>query len=40
MDDDIGLGSVCFDFSRIAALLKRQSVTESEPISSPTNYPA
>ena len=52
MGDDIGLGLVCFDFRHSAALhcwvctfrsenaLKRQSVTEPEPMSSPINYPA
>ena len=52
MGDDIGSGLVCFDFCRSAALhcwvctfraendLKRQSVTEPEPMSSPINYPA
>ena len=52
MGDDIGSGLVCFDFRRSAALhcwvctfraeddLKRQYVTELEPMSSPINYPA
>ena len=52
MGDDVGSGSVYFDFHRSAALhcsvcrkraendLKRQSVTEPEPMLSPINYPA
>ena len=52
MGDDIGSGLGCFDFRHSAALhcwvcplrsendLKRQSVTEPEPMSSPINYPA
>ena len=52
MGDDIGSGCVCFDFRHGAALhcwvcrlrsesdLRRQSVTEPEPMSSPINYPA
>ena len=43
MGDDIGLGSICFDFCRSAAeyvVYGRQPVSENEPMSSPINYPA
>ena len=52
MGDDIGSGSVCFDFHRSAAQYSRvcrlwspnnhtgQPVTEPEPMSSPIIYPA
>ena len=52
MGDDIGSGLVCFGFCCGATLhcwvclkrkendLKRQSITEPEPMSSPINYPA
>ena len=45
MGDDIGLGCICFDAllsmsKRAENDLKRQSVTEPEPMSSPIIYPA
>ena len=45
MGDDIGSGCVCFDFRQVCRKraendLKRQSVTEPEPMSSPINGPA
>ena len=44
MGDDIGSGSICFDFCRSAAECvvydRQQPVTEPEPMSSSISYPA